>query len=307
MENAARVLLLGKTKAGKSSFINYFLGKEAAKTGAGLPITPDFKSYEVTGGKYPIHIFDSRGIEAFEASNQADQIIKELKEKNNSENIFDWFHTIFYCVSMNNRCFEDFEANFIKNLQKQLSQHIHIILTKCDGANDDQISEMRKTIEKKLGTVENVKIFEVVSVSKVKRNGTVVQPRGKEAISEQVFQLLLEDIAGKISPRYAAKLHKAYISTAKQYLDWVNEEIDKAVNLKNIIKIFYDEGIEELEMELGNTIEKLENKWQDVQKQVDREFNEIMKPISELYFSYRGIITGSFVEDANMLFDDADQ
>ena len=50
MDNSAKILLLGKTKAGKSSFINYFLGKNVAKAGPGAPVTSEyFVPYEAAG------------------------------------------------------------------------------------------------------------------------------------------------------------------------------------------------------------------------------------------------------------------
>lgn len=62
MDCSAKILLLGKTGAGKSSFINYFLGKQVAKTGDGKPVTMDyFVPYEVKDGRYPIEIYDTRG------------------------------------------------------------------------------------------------------------------------------------------------------------------------------------------------------------------------------------------------------
>lgn len=41
MANVVRILLLGKTGVGKSSFINYFLGKDVAAAGAGRPCTQE--------------------------------------------------------------------------------------------------------------------------------------------------------------------------------------------------------------------------------------------------------------------------
>lgn len=103
MDNSAKILLLGKTGVGKSSFINYFLGKNVAEAGAGKPVTTEyFIPHEVEGGRYPILIFDTRGLEAKGAYNQLDKIIQGIKQRNNSDDILNWFHTIFYVVSMTN-------------------------------------------------------------------------------------------------------------------------------------------------------------------------------------------------------------
>ncbi|MEG0051398.1 MAG: GTPase [Terrisporobacter sp.] len=45
--NVAKVLILGRTGVGKSSFINYLLDNKSAKVGVGEPITQEmFTTYE---------------------------------------------------------------------------------------------------------------------------------------------------------------------------------------------------------------------------------------------------------------------
>ena len=46
-KTCARILLLGKTGVGKSSFVNYFLGKDVAVTGIGKPVTQELKEFEI--------------------------------------------------------------------------------------------------------------------------------------------------------------------------------------------------------------------------------------------------------------------
>ena len=77
-DKSAKILLLGKTGTGKSSFINYFIGKDVAKTGVGKPVTQGYCiEYDYSNGKYPIKIFDNQGFEAKTAATQKAAIIKK--------------------------------------------------------------------------------------------------------------------------------------------------------------------------------------------------------------------------------------
>lgn len=311
MENSAKILLLGKTGVGKSSFINYFLGKTVAKAAAGRPVTQDyFIPYEIKDGRYPIEIFDTKGLEAIGAYNQLNEIIDGIKQKNSSDDIFNWFHTIFYCVSMSTH-FEDFEANFIRKLQQELTQHIHIIITHCDSATPETIANMRRLIAEKLGNTKNIEIFEVVSVSMRKRNGQIVEPRGKEEISEQVFDLLLEDISHKLSSDYAKALRHSLVALFDRMFSEIDEFLDETIRVKTLFGLIKDavkdtdEMMDRLESRLDNFLgEQFDEDIERIQKQTDERFTKILRPVAQLYNSYYGVATNSYVERAELAFSD---
>ena len=307
MEHSAKILLLGKTGVGKSSFINYFLGKNVAEAAAGKPVTREqFFAYEITDGRYPVEIFDTRGIEALNADSQLDELIAAIKRRNNSDNIFNWFHTIFYCISMSNPRFEDFEAKFIRRLQQELTQHIHIILTHCDVCSPDNIAHMRQRIASQLGRLDNIEIFEVVCVSKKKRNGKTAEPQGKEAVSERVFDLFLEDIAYKLSASYAQELRSNMVYVANRKLSRAEETVDKVVNFKTLVRAIQDEDDGESYMDsiFDNVWEGLQDDMARVTKEADEKFEKILKPAARLLQSYRGVVINSFAKDARLGFDD---
>ncbi len=307
MDCSAKILLLGKTGVGKSSFINYFLGKDVAKTAAGKPVTTKyFIEYEMDNGRFPIKIYDTKGLEAMNAYNQLDEIIKGVKKRNNSDDIFNWFHTIFYCVSMSNPRFEDFEVNFIRRLQQELTQHIHIILTNCDACNEDKIHQMKEKILNSLKDKRNIKIYEVVSVSMKKRNGKIVSPRGKEVILEQVFDLLLKDVADKVSCMYAKTLRNNLEDIAYKTYKKFDEMIEKTVKFKTLWNMIADGDNAERHLEdyIDNALEQLQEELETTQRYTDQEFNQILQPITQLFNSYRGFVTNSFVDNSKLNFED---
>lgn len=300
MDNSAKILLLGKTGVGKSSFINYFLGEELAKTGVGKPVTQEITAYEIADGGYPIEIFDSKGIEAKTANEQKSDIISEIKKRNNGDDVFNWFHTIFYCASAEKR-FEDFEAQFIRELQGEISQHVHIILTKCDIVDSKTVQNMKNTIKKDLGN-DDIDIFEVVSVNKKFRDGSVSERCGKEVLSEQVFRLLWEDIADKISADYAQSLRGEFIAFADDTLEKAEELVNKTVRFKTLVEAIKDS--DKASDDVEKLLKNMEDNLSDTVKESNRKFNEILKPAAKLYSSYKGVITESFAEDIELSFDD---
>lgn len=302
MDYSAKILLLGKTGVGKSAFINYFLGKKVAESAAGKPVTQEyFIPYEVEDGRYPINIFDTKGLETLDADKQLNQIVQEIKRRNNSDDIFNWFHTIFYCISMANARFEQFEIAFIKKLQQELTQHIHIILTHCDTCEADNIRRMRERILEQLGDVENIEIFEVVCVGKKKRNGTEVHPYGREAVSERVFDLLLEDIAHKVSINYAYSLRKSMVDGADFTLSKAEKFINKTFSLRTLIDFIQD--ADETGSHLDTYIEEMDQEIETAIDNTNRRFMQILQPATQLYTSYYATVTGSFVEAAQLDFE----
>lgn len=308
MENCANILLLGKTGVGKSSFINYFIGQPLAKVGDGRPVTQDyFTPYEIADGEYPIQIFDTKGLEAMNAHNQMGAIIEGVKERNNSDDVMNWFHTIFYCVSMANNRFEEFEANFIRQLREEISQHIHIILTQCDAVQPDVIDKMRTKIINDIGNMEGIKIFEVISITKKKATGEVVEPRGKEKISESVFELLVSDIASKISIDYASTLWDAWYSIISRACAEFDRFIDDKVKIGTLFDILRndDAAFADLDIDIDEKLSKIEAEFEAIQNETDMRFLEILRPMGQLYASYYGIVTDFYVDHANLAFSDA--
>lgn len=301
-DKAAKILLLGKTGTGKSAFINYFIGKKVAEEGKGKPVTQGYCiEYRYNDGKYPIIIFDNKGFEAKTADEQKQHIIRSVKEHNNSDDVFNWFHTIFYCVSMSNSRFEDFEASFINDLSRSISQNVHIILTKCDDATPEKIQNMKSTIMQKLNN-SNFKIYEVVSVSMRKRNGDIVEPYGKEVLSASVFRLLWEDIASRISLRYAAELHDKLISVTHKSCNTLNKCVQKMCSLSNFISMINEDG--EVDDNVDKIYKKYEREQSDIIEQTNKKFNEILQPVADLYISYTNTVVDSFSDTTQLNFNE---
>lgn len=305
MDKSAKILLLGKTGVGKSAFINYFVGREVAKAEAGEPATLiNFEPYIAEGFDHSnkITICDTKGLESLNANEQIKEIINEIVQRNKSDNnIFDWFHTIFYCISFSNPRFEDFEIKFINTLQKELKQHIHIIITHCDNNNATQenILKMKEKIKSDLVDTSNIEIFEVVSIKKKKLIGKSVEPSGKEVIAERVFDLLLEDIAYKLSNEYAEKLRNSIEQIVYRAFSKLDDFIENKFKLGTLIDFIKDpdETEDNLNTHMEEVFSELEDDMDDIIEKTNEEFSEILKPAAELYSSYYGVVSESdFVE-----------
>lgn len=299
-EKCARILLLGKTGVGKSSFINYFLNEDVAKAIPGEAVTKGKPHpYRCNNGKFPILIYDTEGIEAKSAKKQIDDIVSTVKNANGSDDFFNWFHTIFYVVSMAQPRFEDYEANLLRNLNKSISQHIHIILTHCDG-HEEFIEEMRNTIFEKVGVKDNVKIFGVVSIEKRKRNGTVSYRRGKEKIEESVFALLWSDICTKISEKYATEAHEKSIQFINEFFEELIKIVDDFLKLFNIVRYLSDDT--KFSKEVEPKIDAMMQKYEERVDKINQKYNEILTPVRQMFESYKGVVEPNYVQNNDLDF-----
>lgn len=313
MKDTVNILLLGKTGVGKSSFINYFVGDDVAATGAGEAVTQgNFDMQEVDADRCVVHIYDTRGLEALDAGSQTDEIIAAVKERGSSEDMTQWFHTIFYCVSMANPRFEDFEADFIRRLRQDTAQRVHIVLTNCDGHTPEQLQAMHDTIAGKVGGVAGpggTQFFDVVSVETRKRSGQVVERSGRDEVAGQVFELFREDIAYRMSTLYARTLRTALLDAVDDSFQRVDEFIEANIKASTFMEFLKDSGAAKSHYVglVRDAYDDIMRTIDETRKSTDEQFATLLKPISDLYASYRGAITGSYVEAAALRFDDTAQ
>ena len=208
----ANIIVLGHTGAGKSSFINYIIGQDLLKTGSGKPITQTFDSY--TDDKafgLPVCIYDSKGLEVAQYSQMSDEIIQFIQKKCENEDIYQWIHTIFYCINRRKARLDESEKRFIQRIQLETKRTVHIVLTNCDNSPNDEA--MKKYIYDALGN--DIHLYCVSSVAERTRRGTTNQ-FGRESVIDGIFEVLWQDI-----------LHVMARLTATQFSQHFNMVMDE--------------------------------------------------------------------------------
>lgn len=197
----ANVIVLGHTGAGKSSFINYLVGHNLMVTGNGKPVTQNFDCYlDRNAFGLPVRLFDSKGFEVGEYKQIADDTIKFINDKCNKDDVYEWIHTVFYCINRTKARVDDSEISLIRRIQSETLRTPHIVLTNCDGSEQDE--KMKEYILKTFGS--GVQIYTVSSVAEKTRRGTTTQ-FGRDAIIESIFATLWFDML-RVTAKTTAKL-----------------------------------------------------------------------------------------------------
>lgn len=270
----ANIMLIGKTGAGKSEFINYLIGDNAAPTGCGEPVTMAFNEYEYSfKNRFTLKIFDSKGLEVDSYSEISEDIVEFIKKRNNSENIQDWIHMIFYCVNIARTRLEPYEEMFITSIQEVAGYRIPIILTHCKGdSNDSSKESFKKRIHERLG--EHTRVYFINSKSEKLRSGESYLQFGKEAVLNDLFDDLWDNSARVFSRNYAHQMRIGLLSCIK-------ESTKKDIDLVDSSKI---------SALLNRSAYKEDGKHKDITKSfresMDSFYNEKIEEFLELYGSF---------------------
>ena len=230
MNNYANIMLLGRTGVGKSSFINYLLGKDVCEVATGRPVTQGFETYEFDNNGIPLRVYDSKGLEVKDYSTQRKEILNFIIRSCNDKNVFNWLHTIFYCINIERRRLEPEEVDFIKSIKGNIAQNVHIIITHCnDNPDDPDRKNMESYLYSQLGN--EIKIYFVNSVVIKQRKKTVPQ-FGREIVLDEIFKLLWQDISMKISREYSEELYNGYMNIYYKQKDIYDSTLGKVSTFK---------------------------------------------------------------------------
>ncbi len=193
------VLIIGKTGVGKSALINYVYGEEIREKGAGKPVTQKGLHKEIHQMEtLTVNLYDSWGLEANEAEEWQNIILEEVGKHDRSYEIKDWFHTIFYCFSIQSARVEDFETKEIIKPLMDRGNHVVIILTHADVPGAEQKKAAMVAVLRQELKILAENIICVASEKKTLLGGQPREPFGKEGVILKIQENLWTNIQAKL-------------------------------------------------------------------------------------------------------------
>ncbi len=195
------IVVVGKSGVGKSSLLNYIVGREELfQTGIGSPVTQEyFQEHRFQNNGVNYNLFDTKGIEPDNTVEFVQKIKSKIFERNSANSFFHHIHTIYYCFGANNKRIEPFEISFIKEINKETN--VVVILTKSDLITSEVKAELINEVREKVG--DDIHIVSVCSVSKNLRKGRTLA-FGKGDILSNAFMGLWNTFSKKIPTLYEA-------------------------------------------------------------------------------------------------------
>ena len=110
-----------------------------------------------------------------------------------------------------------------------------------------------------------------------------------------MFQLLWQDISNKISKEYAAELSHSLVDSINQMFDKSKKETARIFSLLGIIQALRDESF------VNNRLDSLDPEFDEIIESCNNKYNNILKPVSDLFISYSGTVCDTSFADKAML------
>lgn len=191
-KKSLNAVVLGKSGVGKSSFLNYLVGKSVFQTGEGAPVTQRYFEHVDSKGPSGItyRLYDTKGAEPTTAGELRSKVLELIEKHDASDNMFDWIHTVYYCFAAPAKRIEPYEIELIKELSKTTT--VIVLLTKKDMVSASELEALEEQIRRE--TSYRVQVLPVCSVSAVTRKGSS-EPEGKEDVLKASFYGLWEKLS----------------------------------------------------------------------------------------------------------------
>lgn len=199
----SNILIAGKTGVGKSAFLNYIYGSDVAESRAGSPVTAEglheYEYYDLNRGIL-FRFFDTWGLEADRSEEWHEAILSIVQKREAALEITDWFHTIYYLLSINSGRVEAYELESILKPLYAKESNVTIILTNYNpksALNVEKAEAMEAVLMRELG-IERDAMIRVNSVEKKLLGGQVVPTVGYESVWIRNRKNLWQDVERKL-------------------------------------------------------------------------------------------------------------